>query len=126
MAEKDWTTLVIETLIKDLNQTISVAYIGEITELTPPTASLQPLEIIAGKKQNIVSRAKFVFSPIIDKDNNPLKIHYKVGDSVLAVVLDNDPMYFTGAGTFKVDSTRNHAPDFSFVVGKYAEASDFA
>lgn len=129
-AQIDWVTLMIQTLMKNLNEVIQVAYIGKISKLTPPTAEIQPLAIIAGKKQNIVSKAHFLTMPLeyVDSANdksNPGKLNYKVGDNVGVVVLDVDNMYFTNGSTFKVDSNRRHSIDFSLVIGKVADAGDF-
>lgn len=128
--ETDWVTLVLKNILTAANQNIQVAYIGSIVELTPPTASIQPLAIISGKKQNIVPKARFITLPLYNKDDHgdlSLKpfLKYKPGDNVLVLVLDNDDMYFTNGGTFKVDSERMHEPDFSIVVGKIADAGDF-
>lgn len=129
-AQIDWGTQLMKTLISNLNDAIQVAYLGTIAELTPPTAKIQPTAIIKGKKQNIVSKVHFFTLPLeyVDTANdrsNPGKLNYKVGDNVGVIVLDVDNMYFNGGGTFKVDSGRRHSIDFSLVVGKIANASDF-
>ncbi|WP_268914148.1 hypothetical protein [Lentilactobacillus sp. SPB1-3] len=128
--EPDWITLVVKNILSMANKSIQVAYIGKITKLTPPTASIQPLAVISGKKQNIVPKARFITLPLEYTDDRGDKsqnahLNYKDGDNVLVVVLDKDDMYFTNKGTFKVDSDRMHASDFSIVVGKVADADDF-
>lgn len=129
-AEKDWVALVLESLLKNVNEVISVAYLGQITKLTPPVADVQPTAIIHGKKQNIITKVHFTTLPLEYVDtagdkSQPAKLNYKVGDQVCVLVLDVDNMYFTNSGTFKVDSDRRHAVDFAVVIGKTATASDF-
>ncbi|WP_054645440.1 hypothetical protein [Secundilactobacillus oryzae] len=62
--------------------------------------------------------------PLVGKDVS-LNLDYRVGDNVVAIVLDDDDMYFTNKSTFKVDSNRKHAIDFAYVIGKVADATDF-
>lgn len=130
VAEKDWTTKLITALMSQVSNYISVAYIGKITKLSPPDADLQPLALLAGKKQNIVTKVRFLTMPLKftdshDDTSGKGKLDYEVGDNVLAIVLDDDDMYFTNKDTFKVDSERKHEVDFSIAVAKIATASDF-
>ncbi|CAI2608037.1 hypothetical protein AKUH3B101J_08650 [Apilactobacillus kunkeei] len=120
MAEqKDYFTDLLKNIYSNAINDISVAYIAKIEKITPPTATVQPLARINGKKESMVQKVHFIVLP-----GQSESIDYKTGDEVIVICLDDDNSKHTN-GYFPVSSNRKHSVDYSFVIGKIASKDDF-
>ena len=120
MAEqKDYFTSLISKVYSNAINDVSVAYIAKIEKMTPPTATVQPLARIDGKKESMVQKVHFILLP-----GQPELLDYKSGDEVIVICLDDDNSKYT-KGYYPVSSKRKHSVDYSFVIGKIANKKDF-
>lgn len=120
MAEqKDYFTDLLKNIYSNAINDISVAYIAKIEKITPPTATVQPLARINGKKESMVQKVHFIVLP-----GQSESIDYKTGDEVIVICLDDDNSKHIN-GYFPVSSNRKHSVDYSFVIGKIASKDDF-
>lgn len=120
MAEqKDYFTDLLKNIYSNAINDITVAYIAKIEKITPPTATVQPLARINGKKESMVQKVHFIVLP-----GQSESIDYKTGDEVIVICLDDDNSKHTN-GYFPVSSNRKHSVDYSFVIGKIASKNDF-
>ena len=120
MAEqKDYFTDLMSKVYSNSINDVSVAYIARIEEMTPPTATVQPLARIEGKKESMVQKVHFIILP-----GQSELLDYKSGDEVIVICLDDDNSKYT-KGYYPVSSKRKHSVDYSFIVGKIAHKNDF-
>ncbi|TPR12236.1 hypothetical protein [Apilactobacillus timberlakei] len=125
---RDYFSELMQSIKKSIASNISVMYLAKIVKLEPPTADLQPLAKIDGKKQSMIYKAHFLITPNYKKlskeEIKDTKLDYKKGDVVVVGSLDHDDMYFKN-DLYNVDTERIHSADFAVILGRYARKDDF-
>ena len=120
---------------------MSAGYFAKVVKVSPPHVSVQPIALTTdNKKQAMVNDAWVMLPPLIikdhytddfdksdwDKPETDIKLNIKAGDKVYVAVIDHDTQYYSGQDSMRVANTRPHSVNDSIVLGKIAEAGDFA